>query len=153
MIKKQAEVHILKMKRMCVIRKMNEVTIIKRLLRPNLSAMFPINGVDPDATKYGIIKNSPAYSAVIPNLSCNNSFPLSKNGTNNASVNMQIIIKIQKVPESLAISLKLISSFASCSSGSSWCYGVANISGLRPKSGESQSSSLTDYLTEAESSD
>lgn len=78
-----------------------------------------MKGVDPDATKYGIIKNSPASSAVIPNLSYNNSFPLSRNGTNNASVNMQIIIKIQKVPDSLAMSLKLISSLTSCSPASS----------------------------------
>ena len=62
-----------------------------------------------------MIKKIPAYLAVNPNLSYNNSFPLSKNGTNSASVNIQIIIKIQNVPDNLAMSLKLISSFTSCS--------------------------------------
>lgn len=50
------------------------------------------------------------------NLSYNNSFPLSKNGTNNASVSIQIIINIQNVPDNLAISFKFISSL-----GSPWC--------------------------------
>lgn len=63
-----------------------------------------------------MVRKVPAWAGVKPKRTWKKSLPLSRKGMKSASVSMQMMMTIQKVPGILAMSLSLISSTSLCSS-------------------------------------